>query len=147
MLCGEGALLDRHKKSVRHLQLNNFTFLPFANRDAVRDLLNITDAIFVCYKPYPILETGSPNKYFDGLAAGKLILINFEGWIKSEIISKRCGAYVKRQEPTDFVKVIRPFINDMRLLEEYQNAARRLAVSKYSRTMLSEEFVSLVRRT
>ena len=53
--------------------------------------MNVTDATFICYKPVPILETGSPNKYFDGLARGKLILVNFGGWIKEEIEAKRCG--------------------------------------------------------
>ena len=143
VICGDGALLARHKCSVSRLNLSNFTFLPFTNRTGVRDLLNITDAVFVCYKPYEILETGSPNKYFDGLAAGKLILINFEGWIKKEIESQGCGVYTNRQQPNDFVKVIKPFLNDKVLLKKYQQAARALAVAKYSRKALSNEFVEL----
>ncbi len=143
VICGEGALLSRHKDSVARLKLSNFSFIPFADRSGVRDLLNIADAIFVSYKPYAILETGSPNKYFDGLAAGKLILINFGGWIKQEIDSERCGAYINRQQPGDFVRVIRPFLNDRALLERYQHAARNLALSKYSRKMLSRNFVAL----
>jgi hypothetical protein len=78
--------------------------------------MNITDAAFVCYKNVPILETGSPNKYFDGLAAGKLIVINFGGWIRKEIEEKQCGIYADPQQPTDFVKKIRPFICDQKLL-------------------------------
>ncbi|MEJ7643278.1 MAG: glycosyltransferase family 4 protein [Chryseolinea sp.] len=143
VICGDGALLNRHKNSVSRLNLSNFTFLPFTNRNGVRDLLNITDAAFVCYKPYEILETGSPNKYFDGLAAGKLILINFEGWIKKEIELQGCGVYINRQQPNDFVKVIKPFLKDKLLLEKYQRAARELAVARYSRKALSKEFVSL----
>ena len=62
---------------VKQYQLKNFSILPFQNREGVKEVMNVTDATFICYKPVPILETGSPNKYFDGLAAGKLILINF----------------------------------------------------------------------
>jgi glycosyltransferase involved in cell wall biosynthesis len=142
-ICGDGALLDRLKGNVRQMQLANLTFINFTNRDGVKELLNVTDASFICYKPIPILETGSPNKFFDGLAAGKLILINFGGWIRKEIEENRCGIYTDPHQPTDFVKKIKPFLSDKGLLTEYQQASRQLAERKYSRKMISEEFVNL----
>ena len=82
LLCGNGALLDFFKRIVQQYQLKNFSIIPPQNRNGVKEVMNVTDAAFICYKPLPVLETGSPNKYFDGLAAGKLILVNFGGWIK-----------------------------------------------------------------
>ncbi|MEO8471306.1 MAG: glycosyltransferase family 4 protein [Chryseolinea sp.] len=143
-LCGQGALLDQHKQNVKRLELNNFTFHPFQNREGVKELMKVSDAVFVCYKPYRILETGSPNKYFDGLAAGKLIIINFEGWIKDEIEEASCGIAIDRKRPQEFVARILPFIKDCDLLTRYQTAARTLAVSKYARQKLSSEFAELI---
>jgi glycosyltransferase involved in cell wall biosynthesis len=142
-LCGEGAVLDRLKASAGHCGLGNLTFVGFQNREGVRALLSVSDAAFVCYKNVPVLETGSPNKYFDGLAAGKLIVINFGGWIKKEIEENRCGIYVDPREPNDFVKKIRPFVEDKNRLLEYQDAARRLGMTTYSRDMLSAKFADL----
>jgi glycosyltransferase involved in cell wall biosynthesis len=142
-LCGEGAVLDRLKASAGHFGLGNLTFVGFQNREGVRALLSVSDAAFVCYKSVPVLETGSPNKYFDGLAAGKLIVINFGGWIKREIEENRCGIYVDPQEPNDFVKKIRPFVEDKNRLLEYQEAARRLGMTMYSRDVLSAKFADL----
>ena len=142
-LCGEGAMLDRLKATAGHLGLQNLTFAGFLNREGVRDLLTISDAAFVCYKNVPILETGSPNKYFDGLAAGKLIVINFGGWIKKEIEENRCGIYVDPLNPDDFVKKISIFLDDKDRLIQYQDAARRLGETKYSRDMLSAKFAEL----
>ena len=105
--------------------------------------MNVTDASFTCYKPVPILETGSPNKFFDGLAGGKLIVVNFEGWIKEEIEHHRCGIFVDSRHPTDFVKKIAPFVSDTKLLNEYKAASRRLAEEKYSRKILSDAFSKL----
>jgi glycosyltransferase involved in cell wall biosynthesis len=144
-LCGTGALLDQHKQNVKRLQLNNFTFQPFQTRDGVRELMNVSDAVFVSYKPYRILETGSPNKYFDGLAAGKLIIINFEGWIKEEIEQASCGIALDRQHPQEFATRIIPFLEHKEQLQQYQNASRKLAVSKYARQKLSAEFAALIR--
>lgn len=143
ILCGTGALLERLKKSAANLRLGNITFTGFVDRDGVRRVLNITDAVFVCYKDIPILETGSPNKFFDGLAAGKLIVINFGGWLKKEIEENRCGVMISKTDPTDFVRKIRVFITDGELLRQYQERARELAEKKYERGKLIREWVTL----
>ena len=144
LLCGEGAVLDHLKASAGYLGLRNLTFVGFQNREGVREILSISDAAFVCYKNVPILETGSPNKYFDGLAAGKLIVINFGGWIKKEIEENHCGIYVDPQEPSDFVvENFKRFWKTRDCLKQFQEAARRLGETKYSRDMLSAKFADL----
>lgn len=143
MLCGEGAMRDRLMTNASALKLRNITFVDFQDREGVKSVLNRTDAAFVCYKTLPVLETGSPNKFFDGLAAGKLIIVNFGGWIKKEIEEARCGIFVDPMHPTDFVKKISPFIADEKQLRDYQEASRQLAERKYSRVILSERFVKL----
>lgn len=145
IVCGTGALLERLKKSAEKLRLRNITFTGFVDRDGVKGIMNVTDAVFVCYKDIPILETGSPNKFFDGLAAGKLIVINFGGWIKKEIEENKCGVMISKTDPTDFVRKIRVFTTDRELLKEYQESSRKLAESKYERRRLIKEWVSLFR--
>jgi glycosyltransferase involved in cell wall biosynthesis len=143
LVCGDGAELDRLKKSADQHELNNLTFLAFTNREGVREVMNITDATFVCYKPVPVLETGSPNKYFDGLAAGKMIIINFGGWIKEEIEKNQCGVYVNPHEPADFVRKISPIVTNKKQQEEFVSNARRLADNNYSREKLASRFASI----
>jgi glycosyltransferase involved in cell wall biosynthesis len=145
IMCGEGAMLEGLKKSANELALKNLTIIPFQNREGVREVMNITDAAFVCYKPIPVLETGSPNKYFDGLAAGKLIIVNFGGWIKEEIEKNACGIFADPQDPSAFVNSIKLFISDLALKNRYSENARKLALEKYSRAKLSESFVEIFR--
>lgn len=144
LICGDGATLPKLKKEATQMDLINLTFIPFQQRDGVKEVMDISDAIFVCYKPLPVLETGSPNKYFDGLAAGKLILINFGGWIRDEIESKGCGIYIDPHCPSECPKLIAPFLKDESLLNEYQHAARSLAERSYSRKILSDRFVAAI---
>jgi glycosyltransferase involved in cell wall biosynthesis len=143
LVCGDGAVSDRLQSGAKRLGLENISFLGFQNREMVRSVLNVTDAIFVCYKNVPVLETGSPNKYFDGLAAGKLVIVNFSGWIKEECERGRCGIWVDPQNPSDFIQKISPFLSDEKLLRDYQTSARKLGEEKYDRKKLSEEFVNL----
>ncbi len=143
ILCGDGALLDYFKRIAKQHQLQNFSILPFQDRQGVKAVMNVTDVAFISYKPVPVLETGSPNKYFDGLAAGKMIAVNFSGWIRDEIESKKCGIFVDPRYPTDFVKKIDPFVTDPQKLRDCQQASRLLAETKYSREILSAKFADI----
>ncbi|HEU5147089.1 MAG TPA: glycosyltransferase family 4 protein [Chryseosolibacter sp.] len=145
ILCGDGAMDDALKFYAKELKVANLSFIPFQDRTGVREVMNITDANFICYQPVKILETGSPNKYFDGLAAGKLTIVNFGGWVKDEIERERCGIYVEAMDAEDFVTKIRSFIGDEKLLREFQERGRRLAEGKYSRRILGERFVEIFR--
>lgn len=143
LLCGEGARLTELHAMAGAYGLNNVTFVPFQNREGVREVMNVTDAIFISYLPVPILETGSPNKYFDGLASGKLIIINFGGWIKKEIETEACGIYVDPAHPGDFVRKLSFYMKSTEPLKKCQQSSRRLAESKYSRLILSEKFIEI----
>ncbi|MBX2895515.1 MAG: glycosyltransferase family 4 protein [Cyclobacteriaceae bacterium] len=139
-MCGDGAELERLKGHAQSMGLTNLTFLDFRNRDGVKELLNITDATFISFKQVPVLETGSPNKLFDGLAAGKLIIINFGGWLKQEIESTQCGFYYNPQQPTEFIKKLSAHLYEGGLLERAQAASRKLGEEKYNRKILSDSF-------
>jgi glycosyltransferase involved in cell wall biosynthesis len=144
LLCGEGAMKEQLQRTAERLHLTNVSFVPFQNRDGVKELLNVTDAVFICYQPVPILESGSPNKYFDGLAAGKLIIINFDGWIRHEIEAEECGFAVNAKDPSTFASKITSYLEDNDRLKRSQERSRALAEKKYSRKLLSEKFFSSI---
>lgn len=143
VLCGEGALLPHLKTTSQKLQLNNVVFVPFTNRLGVQEVMNVTDASFTCYRHHAILETGSPNKYFDGLAAGKLILANVGGWIQRDLEQNKCGLAIDSSRPDELIKKLIPYTQDVELLKLAQQNARKLADS-YSRKKLGAEFVKIV---
>jgi glycosyltransferase involved in cell wall biosynthesis len=143
IICGEGAERERLQKLIHQLALSNISMVPFQNREGVREILNVTDAMLVCFKNLAILETGSPNKFFDGLAAGKLMIINFKGWLKDEIEKNRCGVFVEPHVPENFVAQLKPFLEKKEMLQQYQTNARKLAEEKYSRELLSHEFIKI----
>jgi glycosyltransferase involved in cell wall biosynthesis len=143
ILCGDGGRLDHLRETAKRLTLTTLSFVDFQDRVGVREVLNVTDAVFISYKPVPVLETGSPNKYFDGLAAGKLVIVNFGGWIKSEIEQRQCGFYVNHQRPGTFVDNLRPYLENHEILKQAQNSARALAEERYARALLSKRFAEI----
>ena len=102
-------------------------------KEGVKEIMNITDAVFISFKNVPVLSTGSPNKFFDGLAAGKIAIINFEGWLKELIDKKQCGIYYDTKHPESFINSLQPFLERDEYLKIFQANARDLA-KNYSLT-------------
>tara|TARA_Y100001972_G_C7660033_1_gene332771 strand:- start:989 stop:2143 length:1155 start_codon:yes stop_codon:yes gene_type:complete len=138
-LMGSGAEEQKIKQASK--DLDNVTVLPFGNKERVKEVMDRMDAIYISYKNIPVLNTGSPNKLFDGLAAGKLIIINFEGWIKELIESNKCGFAHDPKRPEIFEEKIRSFISNKKLLKTYQQNSRKLALSQFEKSILIQKLV------
>lgn len=143
VISGDGAMLDMLKAQVEKEGLVNVVFSGFLNREGVRDTLRQSDAVFVSYRQEPILQTGCPNKLFDGLAAGKIIIVNFGGWVKEEVEAASCGFFVDPKHPDDFVLKVKEILASPGRQATMGQAARKLAETKYSRRALSESFARL----
>jgi glycosyltransferase involved in cell wall biosynthesis len=146
LICGDGAMQKNLSTRIAAEKLENVSLLPFVNRDGVREIMNVTDASLISYLPFKVLETGSPNKYFDGLAAGKMIITNFGGWIRKEIETEKIG-FSYNNEPGDFLKHLNAFLTDPSLIRTAQMNARKLAEDKYSRNILSNKFATIIRES
>ena len=81
-IAGMGAELELLKEQTQKLQLQNVTFAGHLTRAEVKNLLQNADATYTSFDQVPVLETNSPNKFFDGLAAGKLSIVNTTGWLQ-----------------------------------------------------------------
>ncbi|XOV92561.1 MAG: glycosyltransferase family 4 protein [Bacteroidota bacterium] len=136
-LMGEGAEEEQFRLAAKNLK--NLKILPFGNKDEVRNKMEKMDAIYISYKNIPILNTGSPNKFFDGLAAGKLIIINFQGWIKALIESEKCGFSHDPENPASFLEKVTPFLDDQALLKSFQKNSRRLAETQFEKKLLTNK--------
>jgi len=143
-IIGSGSQLDRLKYLVKHFGLSNVRFLPFQNKHNLKRVLNVTDAAYVSFARKPILETNSPNKFFDALAAGKLIITNTRGWVKEIIEDDNCGFYYDPDKPMEFVSAIKPFINSSNKLQETQTNSRTVAETKFAKSAQVEKLIKLI---
>lgn len=139
-LMGRGAREDHLKEGSK--ELDNISWLPFGSHRFVNTLMECTDAIYVSFKDVPMLGTGSPNKFFDGLAAGKLIIVNFDGWIKALVLENECGLYHPPNNPKQLLTNLIPFIQSPTLLENYQENARQLAEEHFNKYVLLPQWLS-----
>lgn len=146
-IIGSGGQLDRIKYLVKHFSLTNVRFLPFQNKYNLKRVLNVTDAAYVSFARKPILETNSPNKFFDALAAGKLIITNTKGWVKDIIENDSCGFYYDPDKPVDFVNRISPYIEAPQKLRSAQMKARIIAETRFAKSAQVKKLIELISKT
>lgn len=89
---------------------------------------------------YKIKWDNSANKFFDTLAAGRPVLINYQGWQADVIRENQCG-YVLPYRPTDDdVKAFVDYMSNDALLEQHGKNAR-IKAEDYSLPVAVEKYM------
>jgi glycosyltransferase involved in cell wall biosynthesis len=142
-IIGKGGRLQFIQRLASEKGLQNVRFFPFGSTSEVRNILSQSDAVYISFWNKPILETNSPNKFFDALAAGKLITLNTKGWLKDLIEENSCGFYAHPENPEEFYLKLKPFLTDPSLCRIFQKNARLLAETHFSKTKMQAKFLTL----
>ena len=99
--------------------------------------------------PIKELWANSANKYFDSLASGKPILINYGGWQAEEIKEYGVGYCLPSNVANLNDKVINDFINYTSDRQKHKNQsinALKLAEDKYSLPLAVTKYISVLNR-
>ena len=73
------------------------------------------------------LWNNSANKFFDGLAAGKPIMINYSGWQRSLLEKYNAGFYVPFDDYLKGAEILNKIVNNNDLSKNMGHAAKKLA--------------------
>lgn len=143
LVAGEGKKEKYLTDSIQKHHLNNIKYLGAINKDEVRNVLNVADAALVSFLDVPILHTNSPNKFFDAIASGKLIITNTGGWITELIETKNCGFAIKNSDYKEFIRSLSTYITNKELLEASKLNSRKLAENYFNKAEICRNFVKL----
>ena len=143
LLVGEGSEKLRLQRLAASWGLRNVRFLEPLNQSALRDLLAVTDVVYVSFLPLPVLQTNSPNKLADALAAGKPVLTNLPGWHTDLLLAHEAGWYAQFDSPESAWKILHGLLSNPEKLALAGNRARQLAEREFDRRALSLRFTAL----
>lgn len=143
IIAGTGAEANELRALAKQKKLNNITWAGLLNREQVREYLTTAHATYTSFGPQPVLKTTSPNKFFDSLAAGKLTVVNTQGWLKELVEQHHCGFYAAPEAPETFVSQFLPYLRHPHLLQQAQLNARNLAERSFSREKITGQFIEL----
>ena len=109
-------------------------------------LVNIYSAASVCtslFLPLKEMEANSANKFFDALAAGKPIMINYRGWQANLIEENNIGIVVSSNNVSLAAKELETLITDKKRLLSSGKSARELGLKLFDREKLYKLFESV----
>jgi glycosyltransferase involved in cell wall biosynthesis len=142
LLVGDGAERERLEQRAAAngtLGVNLWIRRPVSKRNMPALFRNATVAtsLFIDVKA---LWDNSANKFFDALAAGRPVLINYGGWQKDILDAHGAGISVRRDDPVGAARALLDLLNSPERLARAQQASLNLARTQFNRDSLAERF-------
>ncbi len=121
---------------------NNVFFIDPQPRYRVCEIISCCDALISTINNIKILEDNSANKFFDGLRAGKMIIINYQGWQKNFIESNKCGVFIDTNVKNSINKLVNIFDKDLHI-EMGENSLKYSG--KFENEYLSKKLINIIK--
>lgn len=129
---GSGTYFDEVKDALLPWS-GQVTFQENLDQVQTAELLAMADIALVSFLPLPVMETGSPNKVFDGLASGCAIAMNTKGWLWQEIEQAQAGIYLHPSDKNQWKAQFMRLLDNPLELQQMKQKARLLAEEKFSK--------------
>jgi glycosyltransferase involved in cell wall biosynthesis len=114
--------------------------MPKTEMPAVLSALDVATSLFV---PIRELESNSANKFFDALAAGCCVAINYGGWQADLLREAGAGIQLPR-DPEQAARELQALANEPGKIKSCGENARRLAEQRFSRDELAARVEAVV---
>ena len=143
-LMGTGNALGELKSYGLDLKLANVFFLPFGNKEAVRSQLKKADFAYISFLPLEVLENSSPNKFFDALAMGLPVIVNYKGWIHDLIVKEKIGLFHSREDHELLIENIEHLEKNLDQYCQLSRNSRRVAKTKFDKNSAQEKLYTFL---
>lgn len=147
LLVGDGSERDKLVRlavKCKVLDVNLFFEQNIAKAD-ISSLFSAATASSSFFIDLPEMRINSANKFFDSLAAGKPILLNYGGWMHDLVVNYQCGIAAWRRPLEDVARELDLRLNDEAWLVSAGHSARNLAESYFDRDLLASQLERVLR--
>ena len=122
----------------------NLYFLPPVAKAEVPQLLAAADACVSLFVPLSAMEANSANKFFDALAAGRPIVINYGGWQADLVTKHGIGLALPATDIRMATKMLADFLADREGCAAAGRRARELGQAHFGRDETSDRVLQEV---
>ena len=141
LLVGDGAernLVIQDAKEAGVFEVNLF-FEPEMPKSKMPELFSAATMCSSLFIDLAEMRANSANKFFDALAAGKPVFLNYGGWMHDLVSFHQCGLAMWRKPMDAVAAELDKVIHDPSWLCTAGKAARRLAEENFDRDKLAEQ--------
>jgi glycosyltransferase involved in cell wall biosynthesis len=145
LLIGEGKLREELEFKAKQKKLNNFYRLGLMPKDQLVPLIQHALVSLVPLKGTPILDTSSPNKFFESLAAGVPVIQNTQGWMKVFLDIHGLGFTIDPNRPDLLAECLIEIDNNPLLLDSMRPKAISIAQQEFDKNKLAQKMLMSIK--
>lgn len=141
LLVGEG---QQRELIDAEIQKHNLKTLVIWGLMPKKDLVGLIQNAMVSLVPLkgtPVLDTSSPNKFFESLAAGVPVIQNTQGWMKDFLIQHEVGFTLDPNDPVQLAQKLIDLDTQQDKLEEMGTRAKVLAAQLFDKDYLAQKML------
>ncbi len=144
VLVGEGQLKQTLKERIVKEGVNNFVILdPLPKRELVAIIQNAFVSL-VPLKGLKVLDTSSPNKFFESLAAGVPVIQTTGGWMKDFLDRYNIGFTVDPDNPVELADLLLRLSDNYDMLLSMGQKAKEIASKEFNKDILADKMINAI---
>jgi len=142
---GSGSEQTRIRGYAKNRQVlgSQFSLMDARPKVEMPSLISSATVGLSVFAPIKEMEANSSNKFFDYLAAGIPVAINYGGW-QAQLLENSGSGIVLSRDPSHAAAKLDELCSRPELLTQMGSAARRLALAQFDRDTLAARFISVL---
>ena len=127
-------------------EIDNFIVLDLMPKQKLVAYIQNALVSVVPLKGTPVLDTSSPNKFFESLAAGIPVVQNTQGWIKELLIEHNVGYTLDPNNPLDLANLLVDFKDNPSKFQYMGEKAKVVAKENFDKSYLANKMLKIIER-
>ncbi len=148
LIIGDGKEEESIRAKARKIGVlnKNLWMLPEIPKRDMPKVLSASTVATSLFINLPEMWNNSANKFFDALAAGRPIMIDYEGWQADLLNESGAGLVVPPNKPEEAASLLHEFLQDSERVSQAGKAARKLAEERFDRDKLARELLKVLEK-
>lgn len=144
LLVGEGPVRAALIAQARAIGTDRVTFVPEVGFDEVPEYMTACDVLLVPLRALELLESFVPSKLFDGMAAGRGIVLMLGGEARALLESTGAGWAIPPEDPAALADLLERLASDPATVAAAGLAGRAAACDRFDRAVQAQDLVGLL---
>jgi glycosyltransferase involved in cell wall biosynthesis len=144
LLFGDGQSRVLLQKKAKENNIDNIVFFGLAPKVNLVAYLQCAMVALVPLKGIPVLDTSSPNKLFESLAAGIPVIQNTNGWIKDLLEEYNIGFTLDPNDANALAELLIKIADGHTNINVMKYQAKMIARVQFNKDYLAEKMLSIL---
>lgn len=147
LLVGEGQQKEWILQAVRTHNLENLIIWGLIPKTELVSLVQNALVSLVPLKGTPVLDTSSPNKFFESLAAGVPVIQNTNGWMKEFLDIYKVGFTISPKDPKALADCLIHLAESSSDVTKMGQRAAHIAQELFDKNVLAQKMITAIQES